>query len=79
MSGRKSLFAQQIAGLRRLWRHRGLVAGLTARNLKVKYKRSVLGFVWTLLNPLITLSILVGIVTHTRRLWGGAQSPLVAT
>ena len=41
----------------RLWKHRELVAILVARDLKVRYKRSVFGFLWTLLNPLITIAI----------------------
>ena len=40
-----------------LWEHRELVKVLVARDLKVRYKRSVLGFLWTLLNPLITIVI----------------------
>src|SRR5262252_3686478 len=40
-----------------LFSHRELVRLLVARDLKVRYKRSVLGFFWTLLNPLITIVI----------------------
>lgn len=39
--------------LRSLWQHRDLVYELTARNLKVRYRRSVFGFLWTVLNPLL--------------------------
>ena len=46
-----------------LWRHRELLSRLVVRNLKMRYQRSVLGFVWTLLNPLVTIAILV-IVFH---------------
>ena len=38
--------------LRLLWQYRELVGNLTRKELKVKYKNSVLGFLWTLLNPL---------------------------
>ena len=41
----------------RAWRHHELLWILIARDLKVRYKRSVLGFLWTLLNPLITIAI----------------------
>ncbi len=34
-------------------RYRGLVTNLVAKDLKVRYKNSVLGFVWSLLNPLL--------------------------
>jgi ABC-type polysaccharide/polyol phosphate export permease len=47
-----------------IWRFRELLRTLTVRNLKVKYKRSVLGFVWTLLNPLMTLATIVGVFTY---------------
>ena len=47
------------SGLRRVWRYREFLRGLVVRNLKVKYQRSLLGFVWTLVNPLLTVTILV--------------------
>jgi lipopolysaccharide transport system permease protein len=40
-----------------VWRYRELLRGLVVRNLKVKYQRSLLGFVWTLVNPLLTVTI----------------------
>lgn len=40
-----------------LWRYRELVGNLTRKELKVKYKNSVLGFVWSLLNPLMYLVV----------------------
>jgi lipopolysaccharide transport system permease protein len=54
--------------LRRLWRFRELLRGLIIRNLKVKYQRSLLGFVWTLLNPLLTVAILVLVFSHVVRI-----------
>ncbi len=42
-----------------LWRYRELMRSLVVRHLKVKYQRSVLGFVWTLLNPLLTVAVLI--------------------
>ena len=35
-----------------------LLAELVARDIKIKYRRSVLGVVWTLLNPLLMMIIL---------------------
>lgn len=43
--------------LHALWRFRGLVALLVWRDLKVRYKRSVLGMLWTLLNPLLQMAV----------------------
>jgi lipopolysaccharide transport system permease protein len=54
--------------LGRLWRYRELLRGLVIRNLKVKYQRSLLGFVWTLVNPLLTVSILVLVFSHVVRI-----------
>lgn len=36
-----------------IWRYRDLIREITARNLKVRYRRSIFGFLWTLLNPLL--------------------------
>ena len=40
-----------------LLRHRDLLAMLVARNLKVRYKNSALGFFWTLLGPLFLILV----------------------
>lgn len=38
-------------------RHRELLIGLIRKELKVKYKGSVLGFVWSMLNPALYLAV----------------------
>jgi len=43
--------------LRDLLRHRALVGVLVARELKARYRGSVLGFLWSLLNPLLMLAV----------------------
>jgi lipopolysaccharide transport system permease protein len=40
-----------------LWKYRELIALLVGRDLKVRYKRSVLGMGWTLLNPLLQMIV----------------------
>ncbi|HUE38502.1 MAG TPA: ABC transporter permease [Candidatus Binatia bacterium] len=40
-----------------LIRHRSLVWALLVRQLKVRYRGSVLGFVWTFLNPLLLMAV----------------------
>jgi len=40
-----------------LFRFRGLLATLTSRELKARYRGSVLGFLWSLANPLLLLSV----------------------
>jgi ABC-type polysaccharide/polyol phosphate export permease len=46
-----------FANLRQLYRYRSLIRGLTARELKARYRGSVLGFFWSFVNPLLLLSI----------------------
>src|SRR3984893_7491920 len=46
-----------LDNLRRLLRYRGLVQSLVARELKARYRGSVLGFFWSFINPLLLLSI----------------------
>lgn len=43
--------------IRHLWQYRELVGNLTRKELKIKYKNSVLGFAWSLLNPLMYLVV----------------------
>src|SRR5260221_4913492 len=43
--------------LKALYRHRQLIAALTARDLKARYRGSVLGYFWSLANPLLLLSV----------------------
>ncbi|HEX7614172.1 MAG TPA: hypothetical protein VF554_02735, partial [Thermoanaerobaculia bacterium] len=38
-----------------LWRYRHLVLELVRRDIKVRYKRSVLGIGWTMLSPLLQM------------------------
>lgn len=41
-----------------LYRHRDLVRTLVARDLKVRYRRSTIGFLWSMLQPLLTMLVL---------------------
>src|SRR5262249_55894548 len=38
-----------------LWRYRGLVHELVIRDIQVRYKRSLLGILWTMLAPLLNM------------------------
>lgn len=40
-------------GLADLWRYRDLVYQLTVRNIKVRYKQTILGVLWAVLQPLL--------------------------
>jgi lipopolysaccharide transport system permease protein len=46
-----------FANLRQLFRYRALVQSLVARELKARYRGSVLGFFWSFVNPLLLLLI----------------------
>src|ERR1700716_2524760 len=43
--------------LARLVRYRGLIQSLVARDLKARYRGSVLGFFWSFVNPLLLLLV----------------------
>lgn len=44
--------------LAELWRFRELLLAMTERELRIRYKNSVLGFFWSLINPLITILVM---------------------
>jgi ABC-type polysaccharide/polyol phosphate export permease len=46
-----------MAYVTQVWSYRGLIGHLAQRELKSKYKRSVLGWLWSLVNPAATLLI----------------------
>lgn len=46
-----------LARLRELWAYRNLILNLIVRDLKVRYKNSVLGILWSLLNPLLMMLV----------------------
>src|SRR4051794_8050915 len=41
-----------------LFQYRDLVGALVARDLKVRYRRSAIGFLWTMLQPLLMMLVL---------------------
>jgi len=46
-----------IKRFKNLWEFKYLVYNLVMRDLKVKYKGSTLGFIWSLLNPILMLAV----------------------
>jgi ABC-type polysaccharide/polyol phosphate export permease len=46
-----------LNNLRQLPRYRGLIQSLVARELKARYRGSVLGFFWSFVNPLLLLLV----------------------
>jgi ABC-type polysaccharide/polyol phosphate export permease len=51
-----------------IWEYRALLWNLLRRNLVVKYQRSTIGFVWTLLQPLTVILVLVLVFTRIARI-----------
>jgi lipopolysaccharide transport system permease protein len=47
-----------------LWKKRGLIWDFAISNLKIKYRNSVLGFIWTFLEPLLILTVLYLVFTN---------------
>lgn len=52
-----------LANLRQLFRYRALIQSLVARELKARYRGSLLGFFWSFVNPLLLLLIYTFIFT----------------
>ena len=51
-----------------LWRYRYFMSILIARNIKLKYQQSWLGLLWTIINPLMILAILLTVFTRVIRI-----------
>src|SRR3954452_9193906 len=45
------------------YRHRPVISALTARDLKARYRGSILGFFWSLANPLLLLTVYTVVFT----------------
>ena len=41
-----------------LFRYKNLLSQLVSRDIKLKYRRSFLGYVWSVLNPLLTMAVM---------------------
>jgi lipopolysaccharide transport system permease protein len=60
--------------LARLFRYRGLIQSLVARDLKARYRGSFLGFFWSFINPLLLLLVYSFVFTYVMP---GAHDPRV--
>jgi ABC-type polysaccharide/polyol phosphate export permease len=54
--------------LREIITYRELICALALKDLRVRYKRSVLGFLWALLNPLGTMIVLTIVFSSVMRI-----------
>ena len=55
ISGDKSLHG--LSSIRQIFSYRELLINLIRNELRLRYKNSVLGFLWSLLNPLLYLVV----------------------
>ena len=62
-------------GLRSLWPYRELLFYLTWRDIKVRYKQTVVGIVWVLLQPVLTMLIFVIIFSKLAHLKAPGHIP----
>ncbi|MAG36984.1 MAG: ABC transporter [Dehalococcoidia bacterium] len=73
------LFLQAaVSVLRETWAYRDLLRNLVVRDLKVRYKRSVLGFAWSFLNPLFMVLIFTVVFTVIAKAQNVPNYPLFA-
>ena len=63
-----------LHNLARLSRYRGLIQSLVARELKARYRGSVLGFFWSFINPLLLLLVYSIVFSYILK---GAHDPRV--
>src|SRR5262249_54525324 len=61
------LISPFVEEFRELARYRDLVKHLIARNIKTRYKRSALGILWTMLNPLLMMIVLTFVFSEIFR------------
>src|SRR5512147_373606 len=47
-----------LAELKELWKFRELLLSMVERELRIRYKNSILGFFWSLINPLVTVAVM---------------------
>src|SRR3954463_359455 len=63
-----------LHNLAQLARYRGLIQSLVARELKARYRGSVLGFFWSFINPLLLLLVYSFVFTYVMK---GSNDPRI--
>ena len=59
---------QRISAFRQIWQFRKLLISFVVRDLKVKYQRSTLGILWTLLSPLLMILVFILVFNSVLRI-----------
>lgn len=66
--------------IRRIWDHRKVLVTLVRRDLRVRYARSILGYLWTLIDPLAMALVywfVFGVIYHMRSISSSQGVPFV--
>ncbi len=58
------MLARARVALSDCFRYREVLTSLLERDFKVKYKRTALGYIWSLFNPLLQLAVLTAVFSH---------------
>ena len=64
---RNNHIGKLLAEFGQVYAYRELIKNLVMRDLKVRYKRSVLGFLWVMLNPLLIMLVLYTVFSQVFR------------
>ena len=65
--------------LREIWRHRELLYFLMLRDIKIRYKQTVIGIAWAVLQPVITVAIFTTLFSRFAQFdTGSTPYPLIA-
>lgn len=56
-----------VSRIQNLFQYRNLFKQLVIRDIKLKYRRSFLGYLWSILNPLMTMMVLVIVFSNLFR------------
>ena len=63
-----------LGDARELYRYRAVLSNLVVQDLRVRYHRSLLGFLWTLLNPILMMAVMSVVFSQLFRFGGGGPS-----
>jgi lipopolysaccharide transport system permease protein len=69
------IIQKTVMRLRTLLRYRELFFQLVSRDIKLKYRRSVLGYFWSMLNPLMTMLVMYIVFSNLFR-WRVQHFPI---
>ena len=53
--------------VKNFWKYRELLKELVVRDIKVKYRKSVLGYIWSILNPLLMMIVISSVFSYMFR------------